>query len=361
MPPAPTQYRALTEDFRLFAERLGWPPGKRFPKALKDLGGGDKAIVARMKEGAAVPEKYIRALVGLMRNESTLSAYFTAKRLGGIETLTDDDIIERIAGPLTPAPAPPPESEDIFDKGIVGIAEVFSRFVGKLVREGTLCRDEKDVATAVAMIFATVGRHVTRDAALADAEAITAAEAIIGLSRDAYLERAVAWWRKAHWSMAFAVVNRQRVGCSCVLPLTDDAYAAVRAGRQLDYELTADDLAVPSRSFLLEAEAERSDADYPQIRKRTGRQLHTLLLQVARLSLPESPVPYLGCPIRILSFAGTPVNRARLLKLGFRPTGNRLPVHNLEILELDDQGTSFTSLAIEGLRRRITLEGDARM
>jgi hypothetical protein len=44
------------------------------------------------------------------------------------------------------------------------------------------------------------------------------------ISEEDYLRRAIDLWRRAEWTIAFAVVAGQRVGCGLILPLKESSH-----------------------------------------------------------------------------------------------------------------------------------------
>jgi hypothetical protein len=361
MPVRSTRFRALSDEFRDFLDqRRGWPLVKRFPRALEDKGGGRKAVIFQMKTGGVVPEKFVRATVELLWNERVLRDFLA---LGGVTDhgrLNVDQVMDLIAGPVMSHATPAPGADDWFMKGLDGLVRLFTDYAwGKLVREGTLCRNEDDVQTAVTMILTTAGHHISgRGPDLPAESAIEIAERYIGLTRDAYLTSVLESWRAAPWSLAFAVVDRRRVGCSHVLPLTESAYEEVRAGKRSVYACPAADFAQPSRFLFIEAVGDMPETKYALIGRRTAQQLRTIFLQMAILSRDDAAgPPGQQRKLRLLCIEGPPTDRKRAMRFGFRPTGTRMHIVNKELIEIDERKSWFLPLVVQYLQKRLAETG----
>lgn len=241
-------------------------------------------------------------------------------------------------------------------EGLDGLVGLFNDYIwGNLVRPGMLCEHEKDVREAVSMILSDLGRHIRGGATrLSDDDAIAIAEQHMKLSHDDYLGRALDLWRKEKWTFGFGVVDRQRVACSCVLPLRDFIYEEVRQGKRSTHGCLAPEVTSPSQTLLFEAVAQRPDIEYASIAKKTGQVIRTFFVQMARLSLDASSWgQHESRSLRILSFAGSPTNEQRLKRLGFRPTGTKMLGFGISFYELDERKGWLFRAVIHKLQERL--------
>jgi hypothetical protein len=313
-----------------------------------------------MKSGGVVPEKYVRATVELLWDERVLTDFLAMQDIPDQGPLTVDQVIEFVAGPLVSRPVPAPGAEDWFMKGLEGLVRLFTGYAwGNLVRDGTLCRDENDVRIAVNMILTTAGHHIAGGRTdISDERAIQLAESYVRLTRDQYLTHVLDGWRAAPWSLAFAVVDRRRVGCSRVLPLTISAYGDIRAGHRSIHACAAADLVQPSRFLFIESVGERPEKDFALVGSRTAQQLRTIFLQMAMLSLCDDAAEAgPGMPLSILSIAGTPTDHKRARKFGFHPIGTRMAEFDKELMELDERRAWFLPLVVGYLQQRLVKMG----
>ena len=363
MPARNARFRALKDEFRLFLdERAAWPPAKLFPAKLKSKGGGRKTDIFQMKNGGAVTEKYVIALVELIQNKPPLAEFLT--RCGGVNqsTLTVDAIVDLVAGPVVQHAAPAPNADDWFLEGLDGLSKILTDYAwGELVREGTLCRDADDVETAVSMIFTCGGRHIAGGRRhLTAQEAIAVAEDYMRIRYDDYLRDALESWRAVPWTIAFSVIDRCRVGCSRILPLTDSVYEEVRGGHRTTHSCLARDLLLPSRSILIDTISEKPETEYPLVGKRTAQQIRTMFVQIAHLT-PAVEARHFrqGAPFRVLCIGGTPKDEVRARKFGFRPVGTKMPGFDIDIalLELDEQKGAPFHLMVAFLQWRLFPSG----
>src|SRR3954466_14685403 len=100
MPARNTQFRPLKDEFRSLLDRQeAWPKYAAFLRALKSQGGGRRADIVEMKKGAAVPQKYVRCLAGLIREKPVLGEFFATQGIPDHRGLTMDQVIDLIAGP----------------------------------------------------------------------------------------------------------------------------------------------------------------------------------------------------------------------------------------------------------------------
>jgi hypothetical protein len=356
MPARNTRFRALSDDFRRFLDQRGaWPPVKKILLDLEDKGGGRKAEITRLRAGAVVPEKYVRAMILSLRKwgGSALADYQAGQ--AGAGSLDDDQLLDLIAGPLRDRAAKSEGDTDWQASVLDGLHEIFTPYLsGAVLHPGTRCDSEGDVGLAVRMILSTVGRQVSGDSGLPDSDATGVAEQFMRIGHADYLQRAIDLWRVARWSFAFAVVERQRVACSCTLPLTESAYEEVRRGGRVTHALSGDDLAVPSRTLFLEAFGHKPDAEYPFFERKTIHTVRIINLQLAALSLGAG-----DGPLRVLSIAGNKLNEERLKSSGFRRTGTQMPEFGIPFMELDEREGVFITLAVGKLRERLSASGEA--
>lgn len=337
MPARNSRFRALNDDFRQFLDaRDAWPSFKAILWRLKGQGGGRRADIVGLRAGAAVPQKYVRAIAELVAPAGVLRDYLGdpgAAGPGGGPSI--EAICDRIAGPLLPARPGVPEGEDSHLQGVDALLGLFLDYVwGAIVTPQTLGKNEKDVALGVRLMMASVGRQLAGDRQLGDEGAIRRAEAHMAIAFDDYRDRAVALWRRAPWSLCFGVTDRQRVGASLVLPLSEAAYDALLAGERTSHSLGPDDLAVPSRHLFLENVGHRAPTSYPWFGKATAQTKRAIHVQLAALTLGADPRA--SPPFRFLSLGATPLNIRRLKAAGFRPTGRFMKDFDaVEFLELD--------------------------
>lgn len=364
MPARHSRFRALNDDLRsLLDRREAWPKYSAMLSVLqKARKGGRRADIVELRRGVAVPEKYVRCLARMAQARPVLDEYLAMRKIPDPQRLSEDQLVDCIAGPLQhyPGQGDPPE-EDWQLKGVRAFVEIFTDFVWKkLIQAQTLCRNEKDVHVATSMIMATVGRHLERGKSpLSDAKAIAIAEHHMKITHGDYLERAIDLWRTARWTYAFGVVNRQRIACGCVLPLKEDTYDAMRRGERDSHSCRGVDLASPSQTLFIEAFGHKPDAEYPFFKSKTIQTVRIINLQIAAMSLRDDsgPAPEKR-PLRILSIAGNDLNEKRLKNHGFRPTGTKMPGFEIPYMEMDERQAWIIPIVIGKLRERLLEAGE---
>lgn len=370
------RYRGFSEDFRLYMDkRSGWPSNSEvYGWFLNNYGGLKKDVYPAAKRGEVVGEKFVngflalllappdpRSLGSTMRHARAVLADFLHER--GIHSLTQatpESLLAHIAGPPTTEPPARSAKIDYLRKGASAIGE-FVLLGTSIDRFVQACdnRTDDDVHEAVRWMYVRLGRsiapggflsdasadrnrpvtraakgasvHETRDTELSEEDAEAIATAHIRLPLAKYQMLAVAWQRFNPWTVIYARDKSRRVGMSIVLPLQDAAYQDILDGKRASYDMTPKDLTSPSAHLLIEACAERPDSGRPADANPTRGLLMALGMQLAALSrCRDLPA---GTELRLLSFAGTPKNRDRLLDTGFKATGRTMARTGAELLE----------------------------
>lgn len=359
MPAPNTDFRTLKAEFRLFFDReRGWPLWKQVKAALSHRGGGRQKSYFDMKDGKAVPEKFVRALVERLWEEPLLAEYLAAQGVTDRAGLNADQVVDRVAEPAEGPPASP--IRDWYADGLDIVATLKELIFGNIkLSERSFCRTEDDVRKAASMIFRSSGRVFGRDRGLSltDDEAVAFAERSIRTSLGRYAERVVGLWRAEPMTVLFTVVDNRRVACGIMLPLRDEFYDDVRTGRRVIHDWTAEIVTRPSQSLIIEAVGELSDDEFPDGRRRAAQLMRNFYLQTAYLSRPAAAdPPHVDLPVRLLSLCGTPLYAHRLKKAGYHPTGYRMNGFEVEIYEMLEKESWPTLFCLGDLRRKLTPE-----
>lgn len=356
MPTQFTAFQALNAEFIAFMnQRDAWPS---YRAILAKSKGGSRRDVRLLESGGTAPLKYAAALAEVIQAKPIL-AEFLARSGGELPVgMTINQILDRIACPVQARRDPIGVEDDWHIKGLDALPWLFSGFVWRsLTPAGTLCESENDVRTAVAMILATVGRQVEGSMDLPSHDAVKQAERHMRMSRSDYLGRAIDLWRAASWAFTFGVADRQRIGCSCVLPLQESVYNAIRGGERDTHSCSAAELTLPSQTLFLEAVGHKADMEYASVSKKTTQTVRAIYVQLAALSFDDR----LGelarrQPLRILSMAGNPTNEERLKRTGFRPTRTKLAGFDIKIMEMDQRRGWFVPVVVAKLQERLAAD-----
>lgn len=337
-----TRYRAFNEEFRVYLEqRGGWPRKKAFEAWMQAKHSGYAGgTLTSMRAGKPVAEKYIHGFVEMlihhpmdvsMRQSRIAVGDFLRAR--GFVSLTDETAeaaIGHFCGPLTDVP---PDDEPTADYLMRGL-RLFGDYLHALPIERTIkaCQKDEDVAEAIHWMFQRVGQTVSpKGDLLAEQAAVAFAEQYMVISESAYTKKAIAWARENPWTVTRAWHKRGGVGMTICLPLSDTAYERVLNGEMASYECEPGDLRVPSLNLILEAAGE----NYSVLKKgsinASFRMWMSILLQISALARVERQRE--AATLRMVSFAGTPKNRERLISSGFAPTGKRMKHTDVEIVE----------------------------
>lgn len=333
----PRKLRAFNPDFvRHFDLRGAWPKAQA-------TGIAKSGRYSELRAGDAGIEDYFfrfveccrRRIPDADRERRALDEYLVQIGVADPSALTVEQIVHRISRPGKRSFA------DALMGGIkyiVGLSELV-RHPARCVRP---CLNEAEVRSAIAWMFAEAGRLASRSE-LDVQGAIERGEQQIGISLADYRARAIEWWRAEPWTVVLALDGGRPAGMGIALPLRADVYDEVRGGRRRGHECQARDLESPSAQLLVEGLAMRH-ADGALAPRKPNR---FLLAAVACQQAYLSRVREIGgdVPLCLLSFAGTPANRARLIRFGYQPVGTCLRGTQLELLE---RTLMYTPGTIEG-------------
>lgn len=311
----------------------------------ENYGGLRKTAYSAVKHGRIAGEKCVEGFLAMLlagsppypqpdvlKRARLVLLDFLRER--GIQTLSQvprESIIAHIAGPLTLEKPGRASTRDYLRSSIVAIAEgVSPNFPVNRYVQG--CGSDDDVIQAIRWMYVCAGHCIGADGSRMSAtEATELAEQHLQQSMEEYRTRASKWQQFNPWTVVFAQDGSRRVGMSIVLPLSQAAYTEILDGKRVSYEMTPSDLESPSTRLLIEACAECPPEDRPHNVNPTTPLKMTLALQCAALSrareLPRE------CDVRLLSFAGTPRNRDRLVDTGFIPTGRTMYRTGVELFE----------------------------
>lgn len=214
---------------------------------------------------------------------------------------------------------------------------VLSKFT---LPEEAYIRSRDDIDCAAREVVECVGRHC--DASLQGEKAITVGESVMQRSWSQYASLLKEWWRINEHSVLFPTVRvsrrkRLRVGVSVVIPLSFNAYELFRAGKLEDGDLTKGHLEHPSSPYLLlDAVSERQVTETGISASRCQKaQMSTTLYQFAALCPPifsDAVKPI------IVTFAGTPEQRKRLMAYDFALVNSVTPTTGRDIFEYPAYG-----------------------
>ncbi|VAX42175.1 hypothetical protein MNBD_PLANCTO03-2249, partial [hydrothermal vent metagenome] len=243
------------------------------------------------------------------------------------------EIFELITGKVYAQKMPPGGQVDYLMEGPWNSLEVLKRKKRLIWRQSRACLPVEIPAaigwTQVNIAHALAGDNARDDLTLEEARPI--AEEHMGISAEDYTRRVVEWHARCPLSFRFARGPKYPCGCTCVLPLTPEAYEAVRNGERASYECGSDDFQLPSRHLLVEICTERLASQRVETCNTTLPLMASIHLQLSHLSVLHAHKR--GTRIHLLSFAATPLARQRLEKQGFKPTGAIMPRSGVKIME----------------------------
>jgi hypothetical protein len=238
---------------------------------------------------------------------------------------TAEAVLSHICYPLVPRPELLEAFKDYLQRGV----ESFIDFIHTLPALDNWVRGcpQADIPAAVHWMYVRVAQDTAPNGpSLSEDQAQKFAEHRMGMDYDDYWRAAQDWASVNSWILVRGWHKLGPVGMSIVLPVKPTVYQDVLDGHKAPYDCTSADLLVPSRHLLVEAVAERPEyVGRPHINPTKALRASSIF-QVAALSrcnrLDEPST------LRILSFAGTPLNEVRLRKSGFVSTGRLMRYRN---------------------------------
>lgn len=300
----PRRLRSFNPDFiRHFDLRGAWP--KRQATGIAKSG-----RYSELRAGDAGIEGYFfrfveccrRRIPAADRERRALDEYLVQIGVANPSALTVEEIVDRVSRPARRS----------FVDDLMGGRETFAGLFGMFVHPARCvrpCLNEAEVRSAIAWMFAEAGRLTSRSE-LDVQGAVERGRQQIEVALDEYCLRAVEWWRREQWTVVLALDGGRPAGMGIALPLRSSVYDEVRRGNRGGYECLAEDLESPSAQVLVEGLAMRHADGVLASRRHNRFLLAAVACQQAHLS--RGPGVGREMPLRLLSFAGTPANRARL-------------------------------------------------
>src|ERR1043165_7355604 len=276
----------------------------------------------------------------------------------------------RLGGMADPSKATPQEvlskislvREDIPDDGWGMGRQALLLLFNTILKPAEHCRlipreNEREVRDAVGWMCVEAGRQLA-SLDLAPVEALSEAKRRMGISMDAYQERALAWWRREPWTVVHAVGDRGRgiKGMCIVLPVTKSFYERARSGACASFDCNPEDIEAPSRFLIIEGVAPETE-----VRRKSGGPGWSLFAALHCHAARVSDVPGLGeghgKSLHLLTFAGTPVGKRRAKRMGFKAVGTCFPGTAIEYMELQVSidGRGFRDATYMGIWRGLQL------
>ncbi len=354
MPRTDTRYRAVIDMVReYFTLHDVWPKYELFRDYMYDrTANTSKNNLTKLSKGWALPEKVSMGLVSMLRDPkwtrpgATTMLHDCLAELGveDPEVLNTREIFELITGKVYDRAMPPGGQVDYLMEGAWQSLEVLKRKKRLIWRQSRACLPVEIPAAIgwmqVNIAHALAGEEAGDDITLEEAGPI--AEKHMGVSAADYTRRVTEWhaWNPLLFRLARG--PKYPCGCTCVLPLTPEAYEAVRNGEKASYECGPDDFQLPSRHLLVEICAERLASQQVETCNTTLPLMASIHLQLSLLSAIHAQPR--GTLIHLLSFAATSLARQRLAKQGFKPTGAVMPRSGVKIME-----RTFSTAAAGGL------------
>jgi hypothetical protein len=325
--------RSLRPDFVAFmTERDVWPAAQNFESWYRSNGNGiQNGTYGAMIQGRPVHPKFIAAFARYTRDfapkpeensRQAFAEFLTPCGINDLQQVSPEEIAVALC-----------DSQDAVDYHKNGFARILDLFniestVDAAVQE---CVTPEQVATAVQYMYEWVGDDLNKHAGTSSLAAIDAAAARIKLSLPEYQQRAINWWRFDRWTVVFARGKNGPAGMSIVLPLREHVYYAVKAGKKATPDILREDLDRPSRTLLIEGVAQRDPTACAETINLSKYTASAMTAQMAALSRAYGKITHE--PLRILTFGGTPTNEERLITSGFKRTGTRMPLTEVELFE----------------------------
>lgn len=350
MPKYRGLYRALTVDYRNYLDtfRGGWPSDLTLQTWFKSDIGYKGGTNTAMRRGEPVPKKYTDSFVKLLVGSQEPLALAQARRATldyvgrfGIQELTpstEDAVREHICYPPLPRPSRIRPFRDYLRERTHALQD----FLHLAEFENWLrACPPSYIAEAVRWMYVRVAQSTAPTGpSLSHADAIRFAEEYIGLALGDYCERVRRWSEINPWIVLLSWHKDKAVGMHIALPVTPQTYQQIVDGKKTPYDCTEADFTIPSLHLVFESIAEKPEFVGRQEPNPTRSLRASSIFQIAalarcnRLRAPDT--------LRILTFAGTPLNEERSRSVGFVQKEGRVMRHpnpstQLKLYELEVQ------------------------
>ncbi len=325
-------YRAFTEEYRTYldTQRGGWPPNKVLERWFKEVCGYQGGTNTAMRRGTPVPDKYLKWFVELLvtsadrldlRQARLATLDFVARfEIRELTPASADAVLEHICLPPISRPEGKEAAIDYLRRRTIALNEFIhlASFDSWVRGCPTECIEE-----AVRWVYVRVAQcNADTGPMMSSPEAITYSTSFIGLKPGDYAARVAQWATSNPWTVVRAWHKVGGVGVNITLPVTPHVYQRVLDGDLAPTEITPHDFDLPSLHIILEAIAEKPEfVGRPHVNPTRSLRASSIFQIAALARCNRLPGP---AKLRILSFAGTPLNELRLRDVGFLPTGGRL-------------------------------------
>lgn len=315
-----------------------WPNHRRFVKWFREhIGTIKDNKYTTLKTGACFPERY---MIGVIRywcehpEDPTFDrfcAYFSNNGFRSPRELSSSAIAELIGTPIFSHPELP-EPDDCCSRGPFWFMKAVATAVEyhSPLSYINQCRNYDDLKEAIDWMFVESGREIARERLSPD-EARVRAGACNRVSFEDCLKQAIICWEWDRWTILRTKGQAGDVAMSICIPLRETVYVDFLRGNRTHHEFGPDDFTVPSSRLVLVAGSIRPN-DLGGCEEEGNKLLPIVLhMQMAWFALNAKRTPR---QIRILSFAGTPLNRERLITAGFESKNCTVKDTGMEFFEL---------------------------
>jgi hypothetical protein len=327
--------RAFKAEFLLHARATsGWPPEasvkswcQEKDRGFEFMANGQYAPVAA---GDFVDERHVWLVVNYLLHPAhrnfperrSLNLFLQEHGVASPEAATAAQVLDLVS-----------VVERIPDEGFGRGTSVMLKFFERLFRPSDhmrLIKREQEVREAMGWMCVEGGRQLA-NGRLPEFEALAKDEARMGPSLKEYQDRAVEWWTENPWTIVHTIGNHQITGMCMALPVTETFYNRARGGKCRTYDCRKEDLKMTSAYVIVEGLAPKMDLRANKISPGESF-IRAILCQQAGVSdVPGVCSP--GRPLRLLSFASTPVGKRRLKGFGYKGLSTFFPGTDIEYME----------------------------
>lgn len=210
---------------------------------------------------------------------------------------------------------------------------------GHRLRETAFFKSQSDVERATEITLRDFGAcYWESDAEPTSDELIETARRVGGLPAvEDYHRQLGSFWQFNPLTIIYAVTSsKNKVGVSCVLPLSETAYNEVREGKKSVFELSTSDLVWTSnRQLIFIGAVRKDDKNQTPTTEQTKCLASSIFIQIAMMA--TDPLE----DLQVLSFGGTPDNEKRLEQNGFVDLGINEPTLKVPLFEINKGQPSF--------------------
>ncbi len=213
------------------------------------------------------------------------------------------------------------------------------RYVAKFVQPEpmTFCASQFEAGEAIEMMQKYWQEHLARCESYPDADAYRiGCKTLIDKGFEIYRRRYLSIWNRNRSTLCFASRNRERIGVSVIIPVSDEAYENVLTGSWSFMDVTSEHVCDRSQNLIIDSGVEFADRKNGNRRKWSWYNLTDSLRFAVFYQLAVLSHDAAASDFRVISFGASPLNAERLEHNGFSNCNVDMPEFGFPVYEFSN-------------------------